>query len=105
MADMIRATPEKLRQTAEVFSQKGEEVSRLTQEMTSTVLGLSGRIWSGEAASAYAGKFLGMQKDIARLYQMIRTHAGHLAQIAAEYETAEETSRQEAAALTSELNF
>ena len=84
---------------------KTEEVDSLTGEMTGTVASLSGRIWSGDAAKMYTGRFQGLQKDIARLSRMIRDHVANLTQIAGEYERAEQLNRQEAGALQRELNL
>lgn len=105
MSDVIRVTPEKLRETALMFQAAAEEVDSLTGEMTGTVASLSGRIWSGDAAKMYTGRFQGLQKDIARLSRMIRDHVANLTQIAGEYERAEQLNRQEAGALQRELNL
>ena len=50
---ILKVTPEKLQATASSFESTGSSVNNLTQQMTSIVTGLSGQIWSGEAATAY----------------------------------------------------
>ena len=67
---ILKVTPEKLQATASSFESTGSSVNNLTQQMTSIVTGLSGQIWSGEAATAYVNKFNGLQDDMERIHKM-----------------------------------
>ena len=85
MANTIRVTPERLRTSANTFSQTANSIKSTTMRMTEIVNGLSGRIWSGEAATAYKSKFSGLQDDINRLVKLVNDHSTHLNAIADEY--------------------
>ncbi len=103
MANIIRVTPERLRSAASTFNSTAGKVNSVTQQMTSIVQSLSGRIWSGEAATAYTSKFNGLQDDITRLYKMISDHSNHLTMIADEYARAESQNAQQSSSLSSDV--
>ena len=88
----IRVSPEKLQATASSFESTGTTVNNLTQQMTSIVTGLSGQVWSGEAATAYVNKFNGLQDDMNRIYKMIKEHSDDLIEMAQRYIEAESAS-------------
>ncbi len=100
MANIIHAAPSKIISTAGNFENLAGEVKGLTSNMTAAVQQLTGRIWSGEAAGAYKGKFNSLQGDINRLYEMIRTHSQQLIAIAREFENAETMNASEASGLS-----
>lgn len=101
MATIIRVEPSRLTAAAGTFENTAGEVKNLTSSMTATVSQLSGRVWSGEAASAYTGKFNSLQGDINRLFQMIQKHSTQLKEIAREYQTKETENISEASNLSS----
>ena len=103
MANIIRVTPSRLTQAAGTFETTAGEIKSMTSNMTATVAQLSGRVWSGEAGSAYVNKFNGLQGDINKLYQMITKHSAHLKAIAREYETKENENVSEANSLSSNV--
>ncbi|OLR62751.1 hypothetical protein BHF69_08695 [Anaerostipes sp. 992a] len=89
MTGTIKVSTSKLRSTATSFSNTANQIKTLTSNMTSTVEGLSGAVWSGDAANAYKRKFKQLDDDIAKLVKMINEHATDLNEMAREYEAAE----------------
>ena len=103
MANIIHVSPEKLTQSAAKFEQTAGEIKSLTSNMTQTVQALSGRVWSGEASTAYKNKFNNLQGDINKLYTMVTNHGTHLKQIAQEYKTKETENVSESSNLSSSV--
>lgn len=103
MAGILRVTPEKLQSTASSFEGTASTVNNLTQQMTSIVTGLSGQVWSGEAATAYVNKFNGLQDDMNRIYKMIQEHSTDLIEMAQQYIAAETANTEAANSLSSDV--
>ena len=103
MANVIRVTPEELKAAAGRLDSKGTEIKALTQNMTETVLKLSGRIWSGEAQTEYVNRFKGLEADILKLNELIRKHVEDLNMVANEYQTTETKNLEEAGNLSSQV--
>ena len=103
MANIIRVTPEELTSASSRFQQTGNEVRTMTRNLTQTVGQLSGRVWSGEAATAYKNKFNGLQDDIERLYKLIIDESNALKQIAQEFKTREAENTAESGSLSSDV--
>lgn len=99
----LRVTPEKLQATASSFAGIGTTVKNLTQQMTSIVTGLSGQVWSGEAATAYVNKFNGLQDDMERIYKLIKEQSDDLIAIAQEIIAAENTNTELVNSLSSDV--
>lgn len=102
MEGILKVTPQQLIQTASEFSTCGSAVRSLTQSMTSLVNGLSS-VWSGDAATAYAAKFNGLQDDIERIHAMIQEHVTDLNDMAENYTAAENANLTEIEALSSDV--
>lgn len=100
---ILKVTPEKLQSTASSFEGSGTTVNNLTQQMTAIVTGLSGQIWSGEAATAYINKFNGLQDDMDRIYKMIQEHSKDLQEVAQQFITAENANKDLANSLSSDV--
>lgn len=100
---IIKVSPEKLQATASSFEGTGSTVNNLTQQMTSIVTGLSGQVWSGEAATAYVTKFTGLQDDMDRIYKMIKEHSEDLIEMAQQYISAETANTDLANSLSSDV--
>ena len=103
MANEIHVTPAKLNATASAFDGTNNTIQSLTNRMTQIVTGMSGSIWSGEAATAYVSKFTGLQDDINKIHKMINEHVVDLQQMAQEYERAEQNSMSQAQSLKSDV--
>ena len=103
MANVIHVTPQKITQAAGKFETTASDIKTLTTSMTGTVQKLSGRVWSGSAATAYVNKFNGLQDDINRLYSMVNKHATHLKTIARDFEKTETESVSEVNSLSSDV--
>nr|WP_296042337.1 WXG100 family type VII secretion target [uncultured Blautia sp.] len=104
MADgILRVTPERLQATASSFESTGNTVRNLTQQMTSIVTGLSGQVWSGEAATSYVTKFNGLQDDIERIHKMIQEHSKDLQEVAQQFITTENANKEMASSLSSDV--
>lgn len=102
-AAIIKVDTKKLTSTATSFKNTGNDIAKLTANMTSTVKSLSGNIWSGDAASAYVKKFDGLQNDIQKMAKMIEEHVDDLNAIAKAYETSEQKNIQTANALSADV--
>lgn len=103
MAGILRVTPEKLQSTAASFESTGSTIMNLTQQMTSIVTGLSGQIWSGEAATSYVNKFNGLQDDMERIHKMVQEHSKDLQEVAQQFITAENANKDLANSLSSDV--
>lgn len=103
MAGILRVTPEKLQSTASSFETTGSTIRNLTQQMTNIVTGLSGQIWSGEAATAYVNKFNGLQDDMERIHKMVQEHSKDLQEVAQQFIAAENANKELAGSLSSDV--
>ncbi len=103
MANIIRVEPSQLTAAAGRFENTAGQIKNTTANMTQTVGQLSGRVWSGQAASAYVNKFNGLQGDMNQMFQMIQKHSNHLKEIAREYETKESENVAESGSLSSDV--
>ena len=104
MADVLKVTPETLRNTAGQFESQGSTIKSYTDGMTNIIANqISADIWSGEAATAYKSKFNGLQDDITRLHKMVQDHSKKLQEIANEYINAEKQNQQASANLSSDV--
>ena len=100
---ILRVSPEKLQATASRFESSASGVQSLTRRMTCIVAGLSGRVWSGQAAAAYVNKFNGLQDDMDRICKMIREHSDDLISMAQQYSSAESANAELAGSLSSDV--
>ncbi len=103
MANIIKVSTEKLVSTASAFQGTGNTIRNLTAQMTELVTGLSGSVWTGDAAEAYIAKFKGLQDDIEKMNKMITEHVSDLNEIAREYDSAEGTSTSQINTLSSDV--
>lgn len=102
-AGILRVSPEKLQATATSFDITGTTVQNLTSQMTNLVTGLTGQVWSGDAATAYVNKFNGLQDDIERICKMIKEHSTDLIAMAQQYTQAESANTDLANSLSSDV--
>ncbi len=103
MADsVLKVTPEKLVAAANEFSSVGRTVKALTKEMGDIVNGLKS-VWMGEAATGYGTKFSGLNDDMEKMHHMIEEHVRDLNEMAREYQTAEDASREQSASLKTDI--
>ena len=71
MATTIRVTPEEVKATAGQMEAKGQEITKLAASANEIVQTLSGRIWSGEAATEYTTKFNTLYNDVSSVTKLI----------------------------------
>ena len=71
MANYLRVTPEQVKQTGAAFDSKGQEIKSLAASANEIVQTLSGKIWSGEAASQYTTKFNTLYADVESVQKLI----------------------------------
>ena len=102
-AAVIRVTPEELKASAARMEEFAGQVKNQTQQMIEIVTSLTGRIWSGEAETQYVTKFNGLNDDIAKLVELIKKNSQNLYAISNEYQTTENTNRESAATLVSDV--
>ncbi|MCR5357665.1 MAG: WXG100 family type VII secretion target [Lachnospiraceae bacterium] len=102
MTGLLKVTPEKLIAASNEFSTVGKTVRSLTQEMNDIVSSLKS-VWMGEAATGYGSKFAELSDDIEKINRMIQEHVTDLNNMAREYQTAEDTNTQQAAALKTDI--
>lgn len=103
MTGTLKVDTAKLTGTASSFQSNGNQIKTLTTQMTSLVTGLSGEVWSGEAATAYVNKFKGLQDDINRMVAMVNEHVQDLQAMAQQYEQAENANVTAAGSLSSDV--
>lgn len=99
MDGMIKVSTDKLRGTSSEFSSIGSTVSNLTSQMTSLVTGISGAVWTGEAATAYVSKFKSLDNDIQKINRKIQEHVNDLNEMARVFDEAENTNVQTSSGL------
>ena len=97
MDGTIKVSTQELRSASSQFSSYGSEIQNLTSQMLSLISGITGAVWSGEAASAYQSKFAGLEADISKINKMIQEHVTDLNTMADEYDRAEQQAQQDAA--------
>ena len=102
MTGLLKVTPEKLIAASNEFSTVGKTVRSLTQEMNDIVSSLKS-VWMGEAATGYGSKFAELSDDIEKINRMIQEHVTDLNNMAREYQTAEDTNTEQAAALKTDI--
>lgn len=85
----IRVTPETLRQKAGELDTNASEARTLTAQMTELALQLTGRIWSGDAQTAYVSRFRTLQDTIDQYTPLLLRHAANLRTISDHYEATE----------------
>lgn len=103
MTGVLKVDSSKLTSTATSFQSSGNQIKNLTTQMTTIVTGLTGKVWSGDAASAYVKKFKGLQDDINRMVSMVNEHVTDLQAMAQEYTKAENANVAAANALSSDV--
>lgn len=103
MDGTIKVSTQELRSASSQFSSYGSEIQNLTSKMLSLISGITGAVWSGEAASAYQSKFAGLEADISKINKMIQEHVTDLNTMADEYDRAEQQAQQEASALKNNI--
>lgn len=103
MTGTLKVDTAKLTGTASQFQGTGNQIKNLTTQMTTLVTGLSGEVWSGDAATAYVNKFKGLQDDINRMVAMVNEHVTDLQAMAQEYAKAESANVTAANALSSDV--
>lgn len=102
MTGTLRVTPEKMISTAQSFSSAAGTVQNLTASMLSTVGSLKST-YAGEAAAVYYDKANSLQESINKMVRMINEHSADLQAMAQEYQSAEKTAQEAAAALQTDV--
>jgi WXG100 family type VII secretion target len=100
MTGTLKVDTAKLRSTASSFQGTGNSMKSTTGQMMTLVSSLTGSVWSGDAATAYTGKFNQLKSDIDRMLKMVNEHVTDLNQMAQGYESAEAENRSSAQALS-----
>ena len=85
----IRVTPETLTRKAGDLDTNASDVMLLTTQMTERALELTGRIWSGEAQTAFVTRFRTLQDTINKYTPLLQKHASNLRTIAGQYAAVE----------------
>ena len=103
MAGTVKVDTQKLRSVAGEFQNTRSQIKSLTSSMLQTVGGLSGAVWSGDAANNYTAKFNGLSEEMQKIDSMINEHIDDLNQMATAYEQAENSAVSAASRLKSEV--
>lgn len=103
MAITLKVTPEDLQAAAGDFQSKNSDIVTYTSNITETINGLTGAIWSGDAQAQYVGKINAMQADITSMCSKLDKSATNLIDIAGKYTSAETTNTSTASALSSSI--
>ena len=102
MTGILRVSPEKLIASAQAFNGTATQIQNLTSNMLSTVDSLNST-YAGEAATAYYNKAHGLQDSINKMIRMVQEHSTDLQVMAENYQTAERTAQETAAALQTDI--
>lgn len=89
MATTLRVTPDVAKSKAAEMQTKGQEIRSITSNVTALIDGLIGRVWSGEAETAYLNSYHAAVADVEKLIKLVEDNAIHLNEIAAAYATTE----------------
>ena len=103
MNGILKVTPQELRTVSGEFDGYNNEVAGLSQQMLSLIAGLTGSIWSGEAATGYQSKFAALATDMEKIRRKISEHVDDLMEMAGAYEQSEQSAVQEASALKTDI--
>jgi len=101
MEGQLLVTPEELQKTAGEFSAEGSTVKGITSEMMNLVTELTST-YEGDAATAFLTKFKALQEDMNQIDAKIQEHVNDLNEMAANYQTAENTLTEQNSALQSD---
>ena len=101
--NILKTTPEHLRSEAGKLQLQGETLSSKVTEMISVVNEISAAGWSGDAATAYKGRFAELQDDANRMKDYLNETGDQLIQIADQYQKAEEANAQAASSLAVDI--
>lgn len=88
--DYLKTTPEKLEAKADQLNDSAQTIMSITRSMFATVNTFQGRVWSGEAATAYKNQFQELMDDAARMVDIVEELRVKLDMIAAQYKAAED---------------
>lgn len=100
MSGMIKVDPAKLKSTASSLNSTGNQIKNITQQMLSIANGLTGEVYSGDAANQYRTKFKSNEADMNKIIAKITEHVTDLQEMADTYTRAETASAAKAGALT-----
>lgn len=92
MQEILKTTPEQLKNKAAEFSTEGKSLKNLTNEMLSVVSGNG--TWQSTASQAYKKRFSKLQDDMNKMYRMIDEHSRDLTAIANQYSKTENENKQ-----------
>ncbi len=99
MEGTLKVSTQELRNASNQFGSCGSEVKNLMTQMLTLISGITGTVWSGEAASTYQAKFAGLEADMTKINTMIQEHVTDLNTMADNYDRAEQQSQQAASGL------
>ena len=98
----ILVTPENLISASQEFSDIGNTVNSLTQQMLQIVRAMNS-VWSGESSTAYGTKFNSLENDMTRIHKMITEHATDLQEMARNYQEGESANVETSGGLPSDI--
>lgn len=101
MDGILKVTPEELITSATELSSINSQVSTITTAMLDKIRSITS--WIGEANTAYVAKFDTLEEEMTKIKLMIEEHSTDLTEMARNYQTAEETNIETAAALKSNI--
>lgn len=96
----LKVSVDELKKGSTRFGQKAEETKKLTTQMLQLISDTNS-VWQGEARDAYSKKFASLSGDMDKIYKMINEYRLDLADIAKNYETAENQNKTAASNLKS----
>lgn len=103
MADLIRVSPEQLRNTAATFEEKATSIQNTTNSISDMRSELSGDTFSGEAADAFNEKLGSMTENVTSLLEEVRKYKDALEEIANNFESSDSTAAGTAQSLNENI--
>ena len=99
MPSMTIFNADAARQAISQFSSSMSAMANICNKINSTVSGLTGEVWSGQAATTYFGKFFEMYNNLNKTQEKIDGAINIMNQAIAKYEESQELASQMANAV------
>lgn len=93
MQGTLLVTPEELISASGEFASTSNAVQQTSTEMQNIVANL-GTSYLGEASQAFSSKFKALDEDMGQMFRMIKEHSDDLAEMARNYQAAEQAASE-----------
>lgn len=88
----LRVTPSQLKKKGQEFQKDANNFKKIYDKMFELINEINGKVWSGDAATAYKNQFKELQDDANKLYKMAKEFGDDIVEVANEYKKAEDAN-------------